>query len=1101
MSHAPRLRSLFLILLLCALTSVPVFAQMETATLSGAITDPHGRVVPDVEITATRIETGAVAMTKTNGAGIYFFTGLVPGHYHLMIHKPGFKEIAIKEFQLSVQDKLEQNFSLEIGSVSETVTVEAEGLTINTTDATVSTVVDRQFAENLPLNGRSFQSLILLTPGVVLTASNPGDNGQFSVNGQRASANYWMVDGVSANVGTTAIAQAGDNFGGSQGAFSVLGGTNSLVSVDAMQEFRIQTSTYAPEFGRTPGAQVSILTRSGTNQWHGSAFDYFRNDVLDASDWFNGYTNNPPLPKAKEQQNDFGGTFAGPILKDKTFFFFSYEGLRLRVPKTTLTTVPDASFTPGGTTNSRENAIPALQPYLNAFPLPNSNSPEIFAPCDPATDPTCPPSGQKATGSAAFNASYSNPASLDAYSLRVDHRLNDKWNLFGRYSYSPSELSTRSAGFGPLSDVEPARITAQTATLGVTWVLSPTATNDFRFNYSRTSASSYSSLDGFGGAVPLTSLPFPSPFTAQNAIFSFDILQFTNGILTAGEGVSNLQRQINVVDSFSIQKGPHSLRFGVDFRHLAPLVGPRSYNQSVFFNDVPSAQIGSLTPFFSSISSAVSSDLVLRNLGMFVQDTWRVNPRLTITYGLRWDVDFAPSSSNGVTLPAVTGFNFNDFSNLALAPTGTPVFKTPYDGFAPRLGVAYQISSNPDWQTVLRGGLGVFYDLVTSQAGNIFNPSFYPFGAFAPVNGSTFPLSALDAAPPPITVPANGSGSVAAFDPKIKLPYTLQWNIAFEQALGRQQTVSASYIGAVGRRLLQTESIFAPNTTFALASLTGNAASSNYNALQIQFNRRLSHGLQALASFTWSHSIDDGSAGSGTLASNLFASSAFASQNRGPSDFDIRRTFNVGITYDVPAPAINSLAKVALQRWSLDSVIVARSAPPVDVSDANFFALNGIIQADVRPDIVPGQPFYLYGPQCAQAFDVPECPGGRGFNPAAFTDPPIDPTTGNPLRQGTLPRNALRSFGAAQWDFAVHRSFRIYESLQLQFRAEMFNVLNHPNFGPPCGTFGPSACTFGLSTQMLGQSLNSGNLGGGAFSPLYQLGGPRSIQFALKLTF
>jgi len=1065
-------------------------AQSESATLSGRVSDPSGAPIVGADVVLTNTQTNVEQRTKTNEVGLYVFADVHPGAYRVAAGAPGFRVLIKEGLTLHVQDELAENFSLTIGAISESMTVTADATPINTTDASVSTVVDRNFAENLPLNGRSFQSLILLTPGVVLTVSNTSDSGQFSVNGQRASANYWMVDGVSANAGATALGW-NDSFGGSQGSSSVLGGTNSLVSVDAMQEFRIQTSTYAPEFGRTPGAQISILTRSGTNQFHGTAFDYLRNDVLDASNWFNGYTNNPPLPKSKERQNDFGGTFSGPIVKDKTFFFFSYEGLRLRLPQATLTTVPDASFTPGGTTDSRQNAMPALQPYLNAFPLPNPNSAEIFAPCDPATDPTCPPSGQMATGSAAFNASYSNPATLNAYSLRVDHRLNDKWNLFGRYSYSPSEVSIRGASPFSLSTVSPARITTQTATFGLTWVLSPTATNDLRFNYSRTSASSYTYMDNFGGAVPLTSLPFPSPFTAQNASFSLYIFQLTQGFLGAGEGVSNLQRQINLVDSFAVQKGSHSLKFGVDCRRLAPLVGPGSYRQSVDFDTVPYTQIGSL--LYASTSSSVNSDLLLHNLGIFAQDTWRVNPRLTITYGLRWDVDFAPSSSNGVALPAVTGFNFNDFSNLALAPAGTPVFKTPYNGVAPRFGVAYQVSRNPDWQTVLRGGFGVFYDLVTSLVGNIFNPGAYPFGATASIYGGTFPLSASAAAPPPITVPANGSGTVAAFDPNVRLPYTLQWNVALEQALGKQQTVSASYIGAVGRRLLQTESIFTPNPTFFVAELTGNAASSNYNALQIQFNRKLSHGFQALASFTWSHSIDDGSAGSGGLATNLYASSDFASANRGPSDFDIRRTFSAGLTYEIPALAVNSITKVVSRGWSLDNVIVARSAPPVDVSDGDFAFLSGNFIADVRPDIVPGQPFYLYGARY---------PGGKAINPAAFTDPPVDPTTGNPLRQGDVSRNFLRGFGAAQWDFAVHRNFPIHESLQLQFRAEMFNVLNHPNFGPPNSLFTtPVQPTFGLSSQVLGQSLNSGNLGGGGFSPLYQLGGPRSIQLALKLTF
>ena len=239
-----------------------------------------------------------------------------------------------------MQDVITVNFQMRVGSVSESVTVESGAPLANTESSAVSTVVDRQFAENLQLNGRSFQTLIQLTPGVVVVPSNFEDNGQFSINGQRAASNYWMMDGVSGNIGAgvNVLGTPGNALAGTAGSFSALGGTNSLVSVDAMQEFRIQTSTYAPEFGRTPGGQISIVTRSGANQFHGTAFDYSRNDLFDANNWFNGVNilNPTPLPKAKERQNDFGGTFSGPIFKKRTFFFFSYEGLRLRLPQTAL---------------------------------------------------------------------------------------------------------------------------------------------------------------------------------------------------------------------------------------------------------------------------------------------------------------------------------------------------------------------------------------------------------------------------------------------------------------------------------------------------------------------------------------------------------------------------------------------------------------------------------------------------------------------------------------------------------------------------------------------------------------------------------------------
>ena len=1044
-------------------------AQSPNGIINGLVLDPAGRAIAGSEIRIVNDATGVQYIGKTNDEGIYVVTNLPPGTYRLQVSKIGFKTLIKPDIILNVQDLLAINFTLPLGAASETITVVGGAPLMNTESAAVSTVVDRQFAENLPMNGRSFQTLIQLTPGVVLTPNNQGAEGQFSVNGQRAASNYWMVDGVSANIGTGANFNAGNGVGGALGAFSVLGGTNSLVSIDAMQEFRIQTSSYAPEFGRTPGAQISIVTRSGTSEFHGTAFDYLRNSGLDANNWF---ADEEGLPKPEERQNDFGGTFSGPIVKDRTFFFFSYEGLRLRLPETTLTGVPDQT--------ARYSAVPAVQPFLNAYPLPNG-----------ADDPT--------TGVAQFNASYSNPATLDAYSLRVDHKLTHRLSLFGRYNYSPSDLHDRAAStLYALSDVEAIRITTQTATAAAVWAITPFAANDFRFNYSSTNASSSSSLDNFGGAVPPATLPFPNGYSTENAAFIFGVFGLSHPYIFLGNNTLSIQRQINLVDGLSVQKGSHNLKFGIDYRRLSPSHDPGLYSQSPIFLNVDSAVAGNLG--FASLQSLRASTFRLQNLGLFAQDTWRVDPRLTVTYGLRWDIDFAPSSTSGPSIPAVTGYNLNNLSSLALAPAGTSPFATRFGNVAPRLGVAYQLSGSQNWGRVVRGGFGVFYDLATSEVGNTLG-TYYPFGASSFVLGpafggtATFPLSSSEASPPAIT-PAELSarGAVlSAFDPHLVLPYTLEWNVAFEQELGKEQSVSASYIGAVGRRLLQTADISSPNSNFANAALIGNTAASDYQALQIQFQRRLSRGLQVLSSYTWSHSIDDGSVGTYGFGSD-YVPGLSPGSNRGPSDFDLRNAFSAGLTYDVPVPKTNRFGDATLKGWSLDSVIQAWSAPPVSVYYSAFQTLLGA-QAQVRPDVVPGQPLYLSGSQY---------PGGKALNPAAFTAPPTDPTTGLPLRQGDLGRNALRGFGAAQWDFAVHRDFAIRESLKLQFRAEMFNVLNHPNFAPPVGDLeSPQSLNpqFGLSTQMLGQYLGGANVGGGGFNELYQVGGPRSIQIALKLMF
>src|SRR5215469_1565137 len=379
-----------LALMLVAACGGVLRAQSTNASLTGRVTDPSKAVVADAKVTAINPDTNFRYVAATDHSGQYYLSDLPPGSYRIEIEKSGFKKSIRPDVILHVQDALPIDFQLTLGSSSQTVTVQAGALLVNTASAAVSTVVDRTFAENLPLNGRSFQTLIMLTPGVAVTATAFDDQGQFSVNGQRADANYFTVDGVSANFGVTGYPPLAQTAGGALPALSAQGGTNSLVSVDAMQEFRIQTSSFAPEFGRMPGGQISIATRSGTNQFHGTAFEYFRNGVLDASDWFVNFDH---LTKPEEHQNDFGGVFGGPVFKDKTFFFFSYEGLRLRQPFTQQSVVPDAA--------SRQTPSPAsMIPFLNAYPVPNGA----------ALGP----------GLAQFNASFSNPTSLDAYSIRVD---------------------------------------------------------------------------------------------------------------------------------------------------------------------------------------------------------------------------------------------------------------------------------------------------------------------------------------------------------------------------------------------------------------------------------------------------------------------------------------------------------------------------------------------------------------------------------------------------------------------------------------------------------------------------------------------------------
>jgi hypothetical protein len=628
-----------------------------------------------------------------------------------------------------------------------------------------------------------------------------------------------------------------------------------------------------------------------------------------------------------------------------------------------------------------------------------------------------------------------------------------------------------------LSTTSSVSSSVHTLTGGLTQLLSPGIANELRANYSYHRVGIAYEMDDFGGAVPLQdSLLFPPGFSSEDSGYLF--LISGAGQYAQGKIGTDKQRQINIVDNLSIIKSRHQFKVGVDYRWLGPNSSPFAYRMFVQFSGVTAAPGGALSGSAQFIQPGAFAENSLRsqNLSIYGQDTWNATSRLTVTYGARWDVN-PPLNGKDTANDPFTVKGLDNPATIALAPRGTPLYTTDYGNVAPRIGVAYQLGGRPDWDATVRGGFGVFYDLGHGSLGGV--TSYFPYGATKIIQPSPtpFPLNAQDSAPPAFTVnpPVN---TILVADRNLKVPRSYQWNVALEQSLGRSQSLSATYLAAIGRDLLRVTQLLNPNPDFQFIGVVDNSATSDYHALQLKFQRRLSHGLQTLASYTLSHSMDDASTDAVTYRSTSGASGA--ALDRGDSDFDIRHSFTTGATYFLPSPDSRGVAQAVLRDWSLDAFVLARSAPPVDVTGPINFTASAALRS--RPNLNSGVPLEIDGDQY---------PGGKILNRAAFATVPAG-------QQGNFGRNVLRGFGAAQADLALQRQFRMTDKVALRFRVECFNVFNQPNFGSPI--FDLSNPLFGRSTQTLASSLGSGGANGG-FSPLYQIGGPRSMQLVARLEF
>lgn len=852
---------------------------------------------------------------------MYTVSDLPAGKYEITVVAPGFQSQQRRDILLPAAQQAELDFQLELERVRQTLPVIGEADRLQTSDASVSNIVDRQITTNVPLNGRSFQNLVTLAAGVTLSNAQ-NSNGQFVVNGLRASANSFTIDGVNA-VGTITGYQSA---GGNNGGYNAAGGTNSMVSVDAVEEFRVLTSSFAPEYGRNPGAHILLVTRSGGNHFHGTAFEYLRNDKLDAADWF---ANQAGQSKPRLRSNDFGGVLGGPVVRNKTYFFVSYEGQRLAEPKFAITTVPSLG--------ARRRAPAVAQPFLNAFPIPNG--PDL------------------SNDRAQFSAGYSNPLTTRSLLLKADAVINPRLRSFAAFTWAPSSKASRSnSGTASLADNNVQHLRTRSLTLGLTYVPTAALANEVRLNLADNANESRFAMDTFGGAVvPPNDLLLDGTTPAN--YYSFVNLGDPGGDLFGGNVGRYLQRQINFVEGTTFVRGPHQLKLGADYRLLLPVIQAAG-DEYFQFNGVTGLVNNQLDAFHSTAPSRARIEMT--SISVYAQDTWMASSSASVTYGLRWEYNSVPHSRDRNNGDLVELLGSYAASSVFVGAPGAPLWNQRYSNFAPRIGAAWKLRK----QTVLRAGGGLYYDTGIAEASSQPWVSGYPSGQATVLLGSHLPVSPSQAVPPPVNLANPPPGNrFFTFARNLNAPHVWEWNATVEQAIGVDQKLSVAYVGSAGRGLLY--SVAYPEVTPNIYSVvyTDDSGTSSYHALQLHYESRLSHGITANLSYTWGHSIDTNSSDTAIYVPGVFQP---PSSNRADSDFDIRHFFHGGFSWTLPGD------------WAIDGILTAQTGLPVNVTIRRDI---GFGTYDFRPDLTPGVPAWI---------DDGNVASGRRLNSSAFLIPSAD---------------------------------------------------------------------------------------------------------------
>ncbi|MBZ5661000.1 MAG: TonB-dependent receptor [Acidobacteriia bacterium] len=1069
--------AVFVVMAISILGAGQAYAQVSGASLSGTVKDSSGAVILNAQVSVTDVATGVIRNVTTDSSGLYSAPNLLPGNYEVSVTAPGFSTQMRKGITLTVGAQQALDITMQVGQVSQTVEVTEEAPTVELTSSTLSGEVNATTVRELPLNGRSWTDLANLQPGVVTAEShasgdpNRGFGAQISISGGRPQQNNYRLDGVSIN----------DYANGGPG--SVLGGN---LGVDAIQEFSVLTSTYSAEYGKTSGGVINAITRSGTNQIHGSAYEFLRNSALDARNFFDG----PTIPPFK--RNQFGGAMGGPIRKDHTFFFADYESVRQSLGTTTLDQVLSPAARTGNLSTGTVTVDPKVTEFLALEPRPNAGL-----------------NGVGDTGNYRFIGQQI--VNENFVTGRVDQNISGKDKLFGTYSFDDSPLTQPD----PLGNfLQRAIARRQIAALEESHIFSPSFINTLRLGYNRDHATSAAGIQNLNPAAG-------NPDLAWSPTLASAVRTNIGGLTQIGPGAAPPQFQFvwnsyQLYDDAFLSKGLHSLKFGGGFENdqlnqvtrTADFIGTYSFSSLAnFLQNIPSRVRGVLPTTLAPRYMRTSI------FGAYLQDDWRARPNLTLNLGLRYEINTVISETAGrlTKLVPITAFP---------QTLGGPYYRNPtLHNFEPRIGFSWDPFKKG--KTAVRGGFGMFDVLPLLYSTITLNGRGAPFFAISSLSNTAGQLNGQ--------FPNGGINVVSAGKPALEnayvepqphRDYVMQWNLNVQQEIVPNLTVMVGYVGSHGVHQL----FRADDSNMVLPTLTsagylwpspvgsGTVLNPNvgairfvdwggdsfYHALQVGVQKNMSHGLQVRGSFTWSKSIDDnsGAIAGDTLANGISSLDWFdLSLDRGVSDFNIGRVLVINGTWMIPASKATGAVGWVTNGWQLGGILKANDGVPITPLFGNTgdpLGKKSTDPYDYPNRITGGDCASLVNPRNVknyvktQCFVVPTAPT------PAFYAANCDPSHAFPAcfnLRGNAGRNIIVGPGLVNLDFSLFKNNyvkRISENFNAQFRMEVFNILNHANFAiPPLG-----------NDQIL---LPNGGLNPSAGQLTSTSTSSRQIQFAIKM--